>query len=41
MEEEEGVARVGLTKEPFIFRSDVEVARHSYTVKFTIDFFWD
>ena len=38
MEEEEGVARVDLTKGPFIFRSDVEVARNSYTAKYTIEF---
>ena len=39
MEEEEGVARVGLTKGPFIFRSDGEVARNFYKVNSRLIFY--
>ena len=41
MEEEKGVARAGLTEGPFIFRSDVEVDRDSYTAKGIHDLFID
>jgi len=33
IEEEKGVAQAGLTEGPFIFGSDVEVNRDSYTAK--------